>query len=74
MKQDVIEIEILEDGTIKTSTDRVSMANHQNAEGFLRSMSTLAGGMWKQVRKIGARLAHGHSHEHGHEHGHTHSH
>lgn len=72
MKKDVIEIEILEDGTIKTITDKVSMANHQNAESFLRTMSTLAGGKWKQVRKIGASLM-GALHAHTHD-GHTHTH
>lgn len=72
MKQDIITITILKDGTIKTETDKVSGPNHQNAEGFLRSMSALAGGAWKQVRKIGASLLHGHSHEHG-EHTHTHT-
>lgn len=69
---DKIEIEILEDGTIKTSTDKVSMANHSNAEGFLREMARLAGGVVKRVIKGGASAAHA-LHVHASD-GHTHSH
>lgn len=74
MKQDDIQIEILEDGTIKVITDPVSGANHANAEQFLRDMAAKAGGETVRRRK-GA----GHAHEHGHTHvhtggGHTHEH
>ena len=65
---DRLKIEILEDGTIKTTTDAVSMPNHANAEQFLREMARLAGGT--TVRKA----KQGHSHAHGHEHGHDHQH
>jgi hypothetical protein len=51
---DKIEIEILEDGTFKISTDKVSMANHTNAEGLLREISTVAGGETKRVKKANA--------------------
>jgi len=44
MKIDKLTIEILEDGTLKTTTDEVSAANHDNAEQFLRAMARLAGG------------------------------
>src|SRR5450759_4262959 len=44
MQIDRFRIEILEDGTIKTTTDAVSAANHDNAEQFLRAMANLAGG------------------------------
>lgn len=78
MKRDIIEIEILPDGTIKTTTDAVSMPNHQNAEGFMRQLATFAGGLVTRTRRIGASLhaalhAHasdGHTHEHGEEHHH----
>lgn len=74
MKQDTIEIEILEDGTIKTTTDRVSMPNHQNAESFLRDIGRLCGGVIKRMRRVML----GHSLQssldaHAHD-GHTHSH
>ncbi len=68
---DTIRITILEDGTIKTDTDKVSMPNHQNAEQFLRSVSTLAGGK-TEIKLKGLHL---HSALAAHTHdGHTHSH
>ena len=33
---DVMKIEVLENGMVKVTTDKVSMANHQSAEAFLR--------------------------------------
>lgn len=63
---DVIEIEVLEDGTIKTSTNKVSMPNHANAEAFLRDMARMAGGEVERKRKTG----HAHHDHHGHEHHH----
>jgi hypothetical protein len=69
---DKITIEILEDGTIKTTTDAVSSANHQNAEQFLREIASLAGGVVKRTLRVGASL---HSHLAAHaKDGHTHSH
>lgn len=73
-----MEIEILPDGTFKITTDPISGANHTNAEGMIRAMSTACGGLMKRVRKIGISLhaalhAHasdGHTHEHGEEHHH----
>ena len=53
---DKIKITILEDGTIKVDSDRVSMPNHMNAEQFLRNMFTLAGGTITRTFKRG--LAH----------------
>src|ERR1700730_8986311 len=44
MKDDRLTIEILEDGTIKTTSDEVSAPNHDNAEQFLRAMARVAGG------------------------------
>lgn len=69
---DVMEIEVLADGTIKTSTNKVSMANHANAEGFLRMLAQLTGGESKRTLKIGASL-HGALHKHASD-GHTHAH
>ena len=62
---DTIKITILDDGTIKTETDEVSVANHSNAEGFLRDMQKLAGGT------VDSKHKQGHSHTHGNM---THSH
>ena len=44
MSQDTIEIEILPDGTIKTSTDKISGANHNSAATFIKEVARLAGG------------------------------
>jgi len=49
---DNIEFSILEDGTIKITTDKVSMPNHVNAEQFLRAVSQLAGGKTTRVRRV----------------------
>lgn len=53
---DKVRITILDDGTIKVDTDKVSMPNHMNAEQFLRNMFTLAGGAVTRTIKHG--LAH----------------
>lgn len=71
---DKMTIEILPDGTIKSTTDPISGANHANAEGFLREMARLAGGTVKSVRRVGSDLraalhrhtADGHTHDHSH--------
>lgn len=62
-KQDTIEIEILEDGTIRSTTDPISGANHANAEQFLKFMATLGGG----ETTITKRSGHHHGHHHHHE-------
>jgi hypothetical protein len=41
---DRLQIEILPDGTIRTMTDRISSANHQSADQFLRDVAVLTGG------------------------------
>jgi len=50
MNSDKLTIEISPDGTLKTSADSISGANHDNAENFLRNVATLAGG--KSTRTI----------------------
>lgn len=76
MQKDTMRIEILEDGTIKTTTDPISGSNHQNAEQFLRMMATLAGGETTRVKRTDVHgHVHHHDHDHDHEHGpHTHEH
>lgn len=59
---DTITITILEDGTIKTETDKVSMPNHGSAEAFLRETFQMAGGSMRREFK----------HRHIHEAAHTH--
>lgn len=58
---DIINVEILADGTLKIETDKVSGANHTNAEGLLRQLAQDSGGAVDRKRKAGF-----HSHvEHG---------
>jgi hypothetical protein len=63
---DKMEIEILEDGTIKTSTDKISMPNHGGAEMLIKEMVKSAGGTETRIRKANHTL-----HEHN---GHFHTH
>jgi len=67
---DELTIEILEDGTIKTTTDPISGPNHQNAESFLKGMADLAGGNTKREARKDKK--HQHHHHHGDGHVHTH--
>lgn len=67
MTMDSMKVEILKDGTMKVTTDKVSMANHLSAEKFLRFAGELMGGIVKSVRRTGML----HSHEHGHSHSHV---
>jgi hypothetical protein len=73
MNADTMTIEILPDGTIKTTTDPVSPANHDSAERFIKAMSVLAGGETTRVARTDpaamARTKH-HGHDHAHDHGH----
>jgi hypothetical protein len=70
-QMDNLTIEIMDDGTIKTTTDAVSAANHSNAEGFLAHMARLAGGERKRARRGDVEHSHDHSHSHG-DHDHEH--
>lgn len=66
---DTMRIEILADGTIKTTTDPISPAVHASAEAFMKDLQTLTGGPTTRT----ARHDHAHSHAHTHEHAdHTH--
>jgi len=67
---DKMKITILKDGTIKTVTDPVSPANHDNAENFLKDMARLAGGDTVRERRKDKKHVHTHTHEDGttHEH------
>lgn len=78
MQQDKFSLEILPDGTIKTTTDAVSAANHDNAESFLRTIAKLAGGIFtRKIREDLPKHVHRNQieeHEKEHAHGtHTHA-
>jgi hypothetical protein len=72
MNADTMTIEILPDGTIKTTTDPVSPANHDSAERFIKAMSILAAGKTTRAARTDsaamARAKH-HGHDHAHDHG-----
>lgn len=67
---DKFTIEVLEDGTVKTTTDKISAPNHQSAEHFMAMLAKFCGGPVTRVRR-NEGLHHHHHHEHG-EHTHTH--
>lgn len=67
---DKIKIEILPGGIIKTTTDKVSGANHMNAEAFLREMGRLAGGKIERKHRHGTHGTHTHTHNHEGDHEH----
>ena len=62
MKEDILEIEILDDGTIKVTTDQISPANHLSADQFLKFISEMAGGETTKTKN-----RHAHTHQHTHE-------
>lgn len=70
MKLDELQIEVLADGTIKSTSNKIGQANHQNAEAFLKELARLVGGP-TVTQKIGKAHHHRHEHEHAHE-GHSH--
>lgn len=63
--EDVIEVEILQDGLIKAVTDPVSQANHVAAEKFFRLLEGLTGAPQERVKRKES-----HTHEHTHHHNH----
>lgn len=67
---DTIKIQVLEDGTVKVSTDKISMANHLSAEKFLANTFTLLGGEIKRKAKHAMQHAFGKQHDHDHDHQH----
>lgn len=71
---DTLTVEITENGTIKTTTDQVSAANHANAEQFLKFMAAQLGGDRTRTRRgdVHSHGTHTHSHDHE-EHDHDHS-
>jgi hypothetical protein len=66
---DNIKIEILADGTIKSTTDAVSPENHTNAEAFMKLLASLTGGESHRQARGDVPV-----HQHHHGAGVTHSH
>jgi hypothetical protein len=70
---DLMQITILDDGTIKVETDKISQANHMTAEAFMRNISSACGGKQERRHKHGVLGAACHSIKHklgrNHSHG-----
>jgi hypothetical protein len=72
MKNDAIEFEILQDGTISIKTDQISGTNHVSADKLLRELFDMVGGEVKTRKRTRLEVGHAiHEHSHG-EHTHTH--
>jgi len=67
MPNDKMDITILDDGTIKIETDKISAPNHVNAGAFVAEAARLAGGKTEKKMKHSHGLQHEHEHEHEHE-------
>ena len=68
---DSMQITILEDGTIKIETDKISMQNHMTAEAFMRNVAQAGGTKQTQKHKQGLIDAAHHAIHHaigGHHH------
>lgn len=61
---DVMEVTVLSDGSLKIETDAVSAANHTSAEAFLREVTRMMGAPATRTHK---RVGAAHIHAHGHE-------
>jgi hypothetical protein len=66
---DVIKVEVLKDGTVRSTTGVVSDANHSTAEEFFQVLAQRLGGESTRT-PIEDSEHHHHQHEHGHEHQH----
>jgi len=66
---DTLDIRILPDGTVKSTSGPVSPENHQNAEAFMKMLAALTGGEATRERR-GDLATHTH-HVHSEQ---THSH
>jgi hypothetical protein len=65
-------ITILDDGSIKVETDKISQANHMTAEAFMRNIAQAGGGKQQRQHKHGVLGSIRHSIQHKLGHGHSH--
>lgn len=61
---DEIKIEVLEDGTLKITTPKISGANHANADAFLRTTQLTLGGETVREKRGGDSHTHHHHSDH----------
>lgn len=68
---DMINFEILEDGTITVKTSDISDGNHMNADALMQCLDELMGGKVDIKQNPDAKAkAHAHAHKHGLAHAH----
>lgn len=70
-KKDKIEIEILPDGTLKMTTDKISAPNHGKFEMLIREIVAMAGGAYTSKQRPGT-TSHTHTNALGQTITHTH--
>jgi hypothetical protein len=58
---DIIHVKVLDDGTFKVETSKISPLQHTNAEGFIRAMVRMIGGK----ASVKHKQVEGHSHDEG---------
>lgn len=58
---DILDVEILEDGTVKITTSKVSAANHMAADQMLTYLARLTGGETTVTKRT--KSVHSHAHE-----------
>ena len=58
MPEDIIDIEITEDGIIKSTTPKISAANHQSANEFFKFIARLANGVTPVTKRSKATHTH----------------
>ena len=58
MKNDTINYEILEDGTISITTDQISGTNHVSADKLLKQLFELVGGASTQRKRTRLEVGH----------------
>ena len=60
---DVLNIEVLPNGDLKVTTDKISAANHKSADEFIAFLARECGGAVDKQKN-----RHGHTHSHASEH------
>jgi hypothetical protein len=67
-----MDVEILEDGTVKVLTGSISPANHMQAESFMRALASACGGeqIRRHVKGVLGEIKHRLDHMIGHGHSH----
>ena len=59
-QDDILDLEILADGTVKVTTPHISAANHRSADEFMTFLARECGG---EVTKTKRKQGHVHAHE-----------